>query len=187
MRSISTGPVNSSRRATWYRTLARRWPSSFPGWPKMAHPTGCGCVSTMRCTSMADAHDPRSVIEQAERAAGAGDYLAAERLLRDAASRQEAALGPFHPDLVNTLNNLAVVYETIDQPADGTLLSARVPIAMTSLAARSPVCRDERKKLQGFLRRSRHSIRAADAGAWRRVRSGGARGEGRKGREGQRR
>jgi hypothetical protein len=67
---------------------------------------------------MADAHDPRSVIEQAEQAAGAGDYLAAERLLRDAASQQEATLGPFHPDLVNTLNNLAVVYETIDQPAE---------------------------------------------------------------------
>src|SRR4030095_11000276 len=67
-------------------------------------PPGADACLQWRCTRMADTHDPRSVIEQAEQAAIAGDYFAAERLLRDAAAQQEATLGPFHPDLVNTLN-----------------------------------------------------------------------------------
>ena len=67
---------------------------------------------------MPESDDLRAVIEEAEKAATAGDYLAAERLLRDAADRQEASLGPLHPDLANTLNNLAVVYEALDRPAD---------------------------------------------------------------------
>jgi len=100
---------------------------------------------------MADAHDPRSVIEQAEQAAGAGDYFAAERLLRDAASRQEATLGPFHPDLVNTLNNLAVVYETIDQPADAERCYRRAySIAMTSLAPDHPFVATSEKNFKDF-------------------------------------
>ncbi len=100
---------------------------------------------------MADAHDPRSVIEQAEQAAGAGDYLAAERLLRDAASQQEATLGPFHPDLVNTLNNLAVVYETIDQPADAERCYRRAySIAMTSLAPDHPFVATSEKNFKDF-------------------------------------
>ena len=100
---------------------------------------------------MADTHDPRSVIEQAERAASAGDFLAAERLLRDAASRQEATLGPFHPDLVNTLNNLAVVYETIDQPADAERCYRRAySIAMTSLAPDHPFVATSEKNFKDF-------------------------------------
>ncbi len=100
---------------------------------------------------MADAHDLRSVIEQAEQAAGAGDYLAAERLLRDAASQQEATLGPFHPDLVNTLNNLAVVYETIDQPADAERCYRRAySIAMTSLAPDHPFVATSEKNFKDF-------------------------------------
>ncbi len=100
---------------------------------------------------MADANDPRSVIEQAEQAAGAGDYLAAERLLRDAASQQEATLGPFHPDLVNTLNNLAVVYETIDQPADAERCYRRAySIAMTSLAPDHPFVATSEKNFRDF-------------------------------------
>jgi hypothetical protein len=100
---------------------------------------------------MPDALDPRSVIEQAERAAGAGDYLAAERLLRDAASQQETALGPFHPDLVNTLNNLAVVYETIDQPADAERCYRRAySIAMTSLAPDHPFVATSEKNFRDF-------------------------------------
>ena len=48
-------------------------------------------------------------MDAVEQAANAGDYAAAEPLLREAALLQEASLGPLHPDVANTLNNLAVV------------------------------------------------------------------------------
>ena len=51
------------------------------------------------------------MIDAAQQAAAAGDYAAAERLLRDAAAAQEATLGSIHPDLATTLNNLAFVCE----------------------------------------------------------------------------
>ena len=55
--------------------------------------------------------DPASLIDAAQHAAAAGDYDAAERLLRDAVATQEATLGSSHPDLATTLNNLAFVCE----------------------------------------------------------------------------
>src|SRR5688572_5001898 len=55
--------------------------------------------------------DPAPIIDAAQHAAAAGDYSEAERLLRDAAARQEVSLGSFHPDLASTLNNLALVCE----------------------------------------------------------------------------
>ena len=51
------------------------------------------------------------MIDAAQHAAAAGDYTVAERLLREAADRQEATLGSSHPDLAITLNNLAFVSE----------------------------------------------------------------------------
>lgn len=67
---------------------------------------------------MAETRDVRAMMEAAERAAGGGDFVTAASLLRQAADAQEAALGPTHPDLANTLNNLGVVCERIDQPAE---------------------------------------------------------------------
>lgn len=64
---------------------------------------------------MADVLDPASMLEAAQKAVGDGDYLEAERLLREAASRQEATLGASHPDLAITLNNLAFVCERTNQ------------------------------------------------------------------------
>jgi len=55
--------------------------------------------------------DPASLIAAAQQSAAAGDYAAAERLLRDAVAKQEATLGSSHPDLATTLNNLAFVCE----------------------------------------------------------------------------
>jgi hypothetical protein len=52
-----------------------------------------------------------AVIAAAEQAAVAGDYVLAERHLREAVSLQEAVLGRVHPDLANTLNNLGVACE----------------------------------------------------------------------------
>ncbi len=67
---------------------------------------------------MPDPHELRSVIAAAEQAAAAGDHVSAERHLREAARLQEAAFGPLHPDLANTLNNLGVVCELADRPAE---------------------------------------------------------------------
>ncbi|HET9358881.1 MAG TPA: hypothetical protein VFO58_03985, partial [Vicinamibacterales bacterium] len=60
--------------------------------------------SRSRC--MVDAPELQSIAEAAEQAAGAGDFVSAERLLREVANRQESELGPRHPDLANTFNNL---------------------------------------------------------------------------------
>jgi tetratricopeptide (TPR) repeat protein len=58
-------------------------------------------------------HDPavNAALEAAEQAARIDDYAAAGRHLREAAARQEATIGPVHPDLANTLNNLGVACE----------------------------------------------------------------------------
>jgi hypothetical protein len=58
-----------------------------------------------------DVRDPASLLEAAQQAVGEGDHDAAERLLREAVSIQEATLGASHPDLATTLNNLAFVCE----------------------------------------------------------------------------
>ena len=60
---------------------------------------------------MDEISDPASLVDAAQQAAAAGDYPTAAHRLRDAAEWQERQLGPDHPDLVNTLNNLGVVLE----------------------------------------------------------------------------
>ena len=67
---------------------------------------------------MPEPREARSIIENAEQAAAAGNYASAENLLRKAAALQEQTLGPHHPDLANTLNNLGVVCEMTDNPID---------------------------------------------------------------------
>ena len=56
-----------------------------------------------------DVLDPAPIIAAAQQAAAAGDYSEAERLLREAAARQELSLGPLHPDLASTLTDAAVM------------------------------------------------------------------------------
>ena len=60
---------------------------------------------------MSELQDLPPIVEAAERAAAVGDYASAERHLRAAIAVQRATLGPRHPDLANTLNNLGVVCE----------------------------------------------------------------------------
>ena len=60
---------------------------------------------------MTDVLDPAPLVEAAQQAAAAGDYVEAERLLRQAAAIQEDNLGSLHPELASTLNNLALVCE----------------------------------------------------------------------------
>src|ERR1700687_6152940 len=64
-----------------------------------------------RSGPMSELRDLPPIVEAAELAAAVGDYASAERHLRAAIAVQEATLGPRHPDLANTLNNLGVVCE----------------------------------------------------------------------------
>ena len=64
---------------------------------------------------MSDPVSLASLFDAAEQAAMSGDFAAAARLLGEAARAQEAALGPDHLDLANTLNNLAVAHERCGQ------------------------------------------------------------------------
>jgi hypothetical protein len=100
---------------------------------------------------VSEGNDPRSAIDAAEQAAAAGDYMAAERYLRDAAAQQEANLGPLHPDLANTLNNLGVVCETVDKPADAERCYRRAyAIAITALEPDHPFVATSEKNLRDF-------------------------------------
>ena len=100
---------------------------------------------------MSDQRDPHSVLESAEKAAASGDFASAERLLRDAARLQEASLGPLHPDLANTLNNLAVVCEMTEKPADAERYFRRAyDIATAALEPDHPFVATSRKNLEEF-------------------------------------
>jgi hypothetical protein len=100
---------------------------------------------------MPDAHELRSVIEAADQAAAGGDYVTAELKLREAAALQEAQLGPFHPDLANTLNNLGVIYERVDSPAEAELCYRRAyAIATKGLEPDHPFVATSRKNLEDF-------------------------------------
>ena len=100
---------------------------------------------------MRKASEPRTLIDAAEKAAGAGDYASAETLLRDAARAQEASLGPVHPDLANTLNNLGVVCEITGNAADAEQYFRRaVTIATTALDPEHPFVATSRQNLRDF-------------------------------------
>jgi len=102
---------------------------------------------------MPEARELCSVIEAAEQAASAGDYVTAELNLREAAALQETQLGPFHPDLASTLNNLAVVYERANSPAEAELCYRRAyAIATTAHAPDHPLVVTSRKNLEDFCK-----------------------------------
>jgi hypothetical protein len=100
---------------------------------------------------MPETREPRSVVEAAEQAAAAGDYASAEQLLREAALLQEASLGPLHPDLANTLNNLGIVCEITEKPADAEEFFRRAcAIATAVLEPDHPFVATSRKNLEDF-------------------------------------
>jgi hypothetical protein len=100
---------------------------------------------------MPEARDPRSIIEAAEQAAAAGNCTAAEDLLREAAAVQERTLGPLHPDLANTLNNLGVVCEMTDNPIDAEHYFRRAfTIAAAALPPDHPFVATSRQNLYDF-------------------------------------
>ena len=91
------------------------------------------------------------MIEAAKEAAAAGEYLAAERLLRDAAAIQEATLGPSHADLATTLNILAFVCERTNKIDEAERGYRRAhAIAVASLRPRDPLTVTSLKNLVDF-------------------------------------
>jgi hypothetical protein len=100
---------------------------------------------------MTDSPDPESMIEAAQKAAAAGEYSAAEQLLRDAAALQEASLGESHPDLASTLNNLAFVCERLDKFDEAERGYRRAhKIAVASLSPGHPLIATSLKNLLEF-------------------------------------
>jgi hypothetical protein len=102
---------------------------------------------------MSERHDTAHILEAAERAAIGGDLASAEEQLREAARLQEAELGPLHPDLANTLNNLAIVTEKTGRPGDAEAFYRRAAsIAAASLPANHPMVAASRQNLEDFCR-----------------------------------
>src|SRR5262245_23425261 len=100
---------------------------------------------------MQEPREARSIIDAAEQSAAAGDYGSAEKLLREAAALQEARLGPLHPDLANTLNNLGIVCEINDNPVDAEdCLRRAYAIATTVLKPDHPFVATSRQNLRDF-------------------------------------
>jgi hypothetical protein len=112
---------------------------------------------------MPELRDARHLLEMAEHAAIDGDFSSADELLRDAARIQEAELGPLHPDLANTLNNLAIVAEKTGRPGDAeTLYRRAAAIASASLPADHPIVVESRQNLEDFCRERGLPIGAAN-------------------------
>ena len=93
----------------------------------------------------------RAILESAERAAAAEDFVSAERHLRQAAELQELRLGPGHHDLANTLNNLGIVCEHVGKSADAEACYRRAyRIASASLPPDHPLVQTSGQNLRDF-------------------------------------
>ena len=103
--------------------------------------------------TMSQLPDARERLLAAERAATAGDLASADELLKDAARIQEAELGPLHPDLASTLNNLAIIAENTGRLGDAeTFYRRAAAIALESLPADDPAVQASRQNLEDFCR-----------------------------------
>ncbi|MEO8255919.1 MAG: DUF2914 domain-containing protein [Acidobacteriota bacterium] len=102
---------------------------------------------------MSELGDAGRMLELAEQAALKNDLAFADELLRGAARIQEIELGPLHPDLANTVNNLAVVAEKTGRLDDAEKLYRRaVAIASASLPMDDPMIAASRQNLEDFCR-----------------------------------
>ena len=102
---------------------------------------------------MSELQDAGRMLAEAEQAALGNDLVIAYELLRGAARIQEAELGPLHPDLANTLNNLAVVAEKTGRLGDAeTFYRRAVAIASASLPVDHPMIAASRENLEDFCR-----------------------------------
>ena len=113
---------------------------------------------------MTEQSNARHLLDQAESAKAAGDFASADLLLRNAARIQEEELGPLHPDLANTLNNLAVVAEMTGRSGEAERLYRRgAAIAAAALPSDHPMVVASRQNLEDFCRARGLSIEAPPA------------------------
>src|SRR3954451_16871471 len=104
------------------------------GWPRAA---GRG---------MSESQTIGELLAKAESAAAAGDLTSADELLRAIARIQEDERGPLHPDLANTLNNLAIVAEKTGRTSEAEVFYRRaVAIASASLSPDDPMLASSRQ------------------------------------------
>src|SRR5918994_2161745 len=102
---------------------------------------------------MPEPPDIQELLQMSERAATDGDFLSAGKLLKDLVRIQETELGPLHPDLVSTLNNLAIVAERTGQLGEAETFYRRAAvIASASLPADHPMVAESHQNLEGFCR-----------------------------------
>jgi outer membrane biosynthesis protein TonB len=95
--------------------------------------------------------DLKSVLTAAEAAAVAGDFKTAAAELREALAIQEDTLGPSHPDLADTLNNLGVASERARQLDDAERYYRRaLAVAMAAFDAAHPFVATSRANLREF-------------------------------------
>lgn len=96
-------------------------------------------------------NDVRALVNGAEQAAAGGDNAGAERLLRQALTLQEAAIGAQHPDVANTLNNLAIISEMNGKLIDAEACYRRAyAIAVATLPPTDPLVTTSRENLEEF-------------------------------------
>lgn len=95
-----------------------------------------------------ESRDSLSVVDLAEQAAAAGDYVSAEQFLREAVRLREAESGPNSPDLANTLNNLGVVSEMQNNADEAEICYRKAyAIAAATLPPDHPFVATSRKNL----------------------------------------
>lgn len=100
---------------------------------------------------MVETRDSRFLVESAEAAVAAGDRDAAGRLLCELAELQHASLGPDHPELAHTLNNLGVVHESLAQLDEAEACYRRAhTIAVATLASDHPFVETSGRNLREF-------------------------------------
>lgn len=102
---------------------------------------------------MSELQNVQHMLEEAKGAASAGDLALADALLQDVAGIQEAELGSLHPELANTINNLAIVAEMEGRLEDAESYYRRAAaITAASLPADDPIVASSRKHLEDFCR-----------------------------------
>ena len=97
------------------------------------------------------APDLNSLTTAAEQAASSGDFATAARYLEQGVALQEAEAGSMPAELANTLNNLGVVYEQLDRPAEAERCYRRAhAVARAVLPAEHPSLALSEKNLRDF-------------------------------------
>jgi hypothetical protein len=100
---------------------------------------------------MSDSTSVQPILDAADQAAAIGDIAAAGDLLQQAVHLQEAHLGPNHPDLANTLNNLGVACEKTGRLKEAAACYRRAhEIAAAAFEPDHPFVVTSRKNLAEF-------------------------------------